>query len=243
MTDRFIPKARTPVPRGLFERAMALGQTLPGKAGYICNRKLKRRFCRRAPDVFAQVMADTHPGDLCLDLGANVGEITRVMARTGADVISYEPDPVTYAALRHNTADFPTVTCVQKAAGAQAGQLMLHRSAGWRADDPLANSQSASLVRSDAGMSADNSVLVDVVDIPAMLTALDRDIRVVKMDIEGSEWDLLEALLDAPVLARIECMFVETHERVNPAVNIARFNRLCARAQTLDRPYINLYWQ
>jgi hypothetical protein len=45
------------------------------------------------------------------------------------------------------------------------------------------------------------------------------------------------------VLARIDCMFVETHERVDPQVNIPRFNRLCARAETLDRPYINLYWQ
>jgi FkbM family methyltransferase len=241
MSTRFIPKATRPVPQGLFEQAMALGQHLPGKAGHICNRKLKRRFCRRAPDVFAQVMADTGPGDLCIDLGANVGEITATMAATGADVISYEPDPATYQALLANTASLSNVTCIQKAAGARADHLMLHRPAGWSADDPLRTSQASSLVRKDAGDA--NAVMVEVVDFPAVLAAMDRDIRVLKMDIEGSEWELMDALLASPVLARIDCMFVETHERVDPQINIGRFNRLCTHAEALDRPYINLYWQ
>ncbi len=243
MTARYIPKAERPQPRGAFEQAMALGQRLPGLPGYICNRKLKRRFCGRSGAEFARVLADTGPGDLCLDLGANVGAFTQAMAQTGADVIAYEPDPVTFETLLRNTAHLPNVTCHQKAAGARAEELMLHRAARWSQDDPLSTSMAASLVRTGPGMSDANGVMVEVVDIPAMLTALDRDIRVIKMDIEGSEWDLLDALLDAPVLARIDCMFVETHERVSPEVNIPRFNRLRARAEALDRPYINLYWQ
>ncbi len=48
-------------------------------------------------DTFAQVLADTHAGDLCIDLGANIGEITCRLAATGSDVISFEPDPGAFA--------------------------------------------------------------------------------------------------------------------------------------------------
>lgn len=234
---------QAPTPVGVFETLMALGQNLPGTAGHICNRKLKRRYCRRSGAAFEQVLGRAGPGDLCIDLGANVGTFTRQMAATGADVIAFEPDPDTFAVLQQNTASLENVTLHQKAAGARAEQLMLRRAARWDPANPTKESMASSIVRNDTGMSDANAVPVEVVDFPAFLTALDRDIHILKMDIEGAEWDLLEALLDAPVLARIDCLFVETHERVNPRVNIPRFNRLAARALALDRPYINLYWQ
>lgn len=241
--SRYIPKMVPFAPTGLFESVMALGQHLPGLAGHICNRKLKRRYCRRAVDSFAQVLADTGRGDLCIDLGANVGTITAQMAASGADIISFEPDPDTFAALQANTAHLGTVTLHQKAAGAKAEQLLLRRATRWDPANPTKDSMASSIVRKDPGMSDENAVPVEVVDFPAFLRALDRDVRILKMDIEGAEWDLLEALLEEPVLHRIDCMFVETHERVDPQINIPRFNRLAARALALDRPYINLYWQ
>lgn len=222
---------------------MALGQQMPGLAGHICNRKLKRRFCHRSGRPFAELLAQTGAGDLCIDLGANVGKYTNMMAASGADVIGFEPDPDTFEVLQRNTASLENVTLFQKAVGAKAETLTLHRSPRWNPENPAENSMGASVVRDHARVSGKNSVSVEVVNFIDFLTRLDRDVRILKMDIEGAEWDLLEALLDDPVLARIDCLFVETHERVNPSVNIPRFNRLAARALTLDRPYINLYWQ
>lgn len=230
------------MPKGAFEQVMALGQHLPGKPGHICHRKLKRRFCNRAQDTFSLVLDDTGPGDLCIDLGANVGEITTRMAATGADVISFEPDPSAYAALQAATRDIPNVTRVAKAAGARAETLMLRRSANWSPDDPTHRTAMSSIVRQDSGMSDENAVPVEVVDIVAYLTDLDRDIRILKMDIEGAEWDVMEALIKAPVLARIDSIFVETHERVDPARYIPVFERLQDFAERTAKPYINLYW-
>lgn len=237
------PKAIPPTPQGPFETVMALGQHLPGRAGHICNRKLKRRYCARMSDTFQTVLRDTGAGDLCIDLGANIGAITQQMAATGAEVISFEPDPDTFELLRSNTSHLNGVTLSQKAAGAKAEQLLLRRAARWDPADPAKHSTASSIVRADERMSMENAVSVEVVDMVAFLTSLDRDIRILKIDIEGAEWDLMDALLEAPVLDRIACIFVETHERVNPAVNIPRFNRLAARACALERPYINLYWQ
>ncbi len=243
MTARSIPSATHPVPEGPLEASLALGsRVLPGWLGHVCNRKLKRRLCNKTTDTFSEILADTGPGDLCLDLGANIGEVTAKLAASGADVISFEPDPDTFAVLTRNTAQLPNVTLHQKAAGARAEQLMLRRAKRWDPADPTRHSAANSIVHASGPMSDENSVPVEVVDFPAFLTSLDRDIRILKIDIEGAEWDLMEALLDAPVLSRIDCIFVETHERVDPARNIPRFNALNRRVMALDRPYINLFW-
>jgi FkbM family methyltransferase len=228
-------------PEGLFETAMALGRNLPGKAGYICYRKLKRRYRWRNQHEFDKVLADLGPGDLCIDLGGNIGEVTQAMARTGAEVITFEPDPDTFAIMAANLAGLANVTLIQKAAGVRAGTLKLRRSSRM-AEDPLRYSQSASLVRDDATMDDANAVDVEVVDFPDFLRRLDRDVRILKVDIEGSEWELLEALIDDPVMTRIDAAFVETHEWMNPAVYMPLAERLQVRAEAMDRPYINLFW-
>lgn len=239
---RVIPKAQRPDIQGPFETAMALGSRLPGTLGYIARRKLKRRHCNRAQDTFSEVLADTGPGDLCLDLGANVGEFTRRMADTGADVISFEPDPGAFSVLEKDTSDLPNVTLIHKAAGHANDTLMLHRSDKWDAGQPGAHTKSSSLVNTDHAPDAGTGVMVGVVDVIEFIQGLDRDVRLIKMDIEGSEWEIMNRLIDHPVLSRIDCIFVETHERVNPAKYVPMFDALQARAEALSKPYINLYW-
>lgn len=239
---RLIPKAKRPDIKGPFETLMALGSRLPGTLGYIARRKLKRRHCNRAQDTFSEVLAETGPGDLCLDLGANVGEFTVRMANTGADVISFEPDPGAYSILEKAVEGMPNVTLVHKAAGHQNGRFMLHRSEKWSADDPAAHTKSSSLVNPGKSVHSANAVMVEVVDFVAFVENLDRDIRIIKMDIEGAEWALMNRLIDHPVLSRIDCIFVETHERIDPVKYVPMFDALQDRAEQLTKPYINLYW-
>lgn len=242
MTQRAHPIAKRPDVRGVFETTMALGMRLPGTLGYIARRKLKRRQCARMQDTFSEVLADTRAGDLCVDLGANVGTITQRMAQTGADVISFEPDPGAFAALQAAAQDLPNVMLVNKAAGHQQDSMLLRRSSNWSPDDPSGHTEGSSLVHKDAGADEAHAVQVDVVDILAYLEALDRDIRILKMDIEGAEWAILNRLQDHPVLSRIDCIFVETHERQDPRLYVPMFDALQDWAETLERPYINLYW-
>lgn len=242
MRDRVLPKAHRPGVEGVFETVMAAFMKLPGKFGFIARRKLKRRQCKRMADTFSEVLADTRAGDLCIDLGANVGSITQRMAATGADVISFEPDPGAFAALQDAATDLANVTLVHKAAGHQADQLLLRRSARWSADDPSGHTEGSSLVHRGKDMDEANAVMVEVVDFIAFLEGLDRDVRILKMDIEGAEWEILTRLIDHPVLQRIDCIFVETHERQDPARYVPIFEALQDRAEQMERPYINLYW-
>ncbi|MBQ0805097.1 MULTISPECIES: FkbM family methyltransferase [unclassified Sulfitobacter] len=241
MTDRYQPKMMPQQPEGLFEKAMHAGQNLPGKPGFICYRKLKRRYRWRNEDIWPKLVADLRAGDLCIDLGANLGEVTTQLANAGAEVIGFEPDPDTFARLVQNVGQMPGVTLYQQAAGAKADTLNLRRSARM-AEDPDRFSQSASLVRNDATMDDTNTVPVEVINLPEFLAGLDRDIRILKMDIEGSEWDLMPALMEHPVLDRIDTIFVETHEWMDPARYMPIAHRLQAQAEARDHPYINLFW-
>ena len=242
MTQRKLPIAKRPDVQGAFETVMALGTRLPWNLGYIARRKLKRRQCARMQDTFSEVLAETRAGDLCIDLGANVGSITKRMALTGADVISFEPDPAAFAVLQDTVRDLHNVTLVQKAAGHQPNSLLLYRSAKWSPDDPSGRTQSSSLVLRDKDANDENAVRVEVVDIIAYLEALDRDIRIIKMDIEGAEWDILARLVDHPILSRIDCIFVETHKRQDPKRYVPMFEAFQNWAEKIERPYINLYW-
>lgn len=218
---------------------MAIGARVPGTLGYIARRKLKRRQCKRAQDTFSEVLADTGPDDLCIDLGANVGTFTLRMADTGADVVSFEPDPGARSVLEQAIAGRDNITLIPKAAGHEHDTLRLYRSAKWDANNPGDHTESSSLVNPGEGA---HSIEVEVVDIIAFIEGLDRDVRLIKMDIEGAEWAIMNRLIDHPVLQRIDCIFVETHERIDPAKYVPMFDALQARAEAMTRPYINLYW-
>ena len=84
-----------------------------------------------------------------------------------------------------------------------------------------------------------NAIKVEVVDLIAFIEDLDRGVRILKMDIEGAEWEIMQRLIDHPVLSRIGCVFVETHERQDPTKYIPLFNALKTREEQIKRPYIN----
>ena len=239
--SRHVPQMRAVAPQGVFEQAMTMACALPGKLGHIGYRKLKRRRSKRLPDYYDAFIADLRSGDLCIDLGANVGEMTTRFAQQGADVIAFEPDPDTFSWLEKNTSQLPTVTRVQKATADKADRLMLRRSSRYF-EDPERYSVAASLVRDDHKVDDSNAVEVEVIDFPAYLASLDRDVRILKIDIEGSEWDLLEALSKTPAFSRIDSIFVETHERFDPAAIIPRAEKLHRLAERTARPYLDLYW-
>ena len=57
---------------------------------------------------------EVRPGDVVVDVGANVGVFSVLAASSGASVTAYEPHPGTFAHLERNTAGLP-VRCVQAA--------------------------------------------------------------------------------------------------------------------------------
>ena len=79
---------------------------IPGKPG----RRFNRKFMRQSAQKIGFEKAVRRSGGMtCIDLGANVGEYTRKMASGTKQVIAFEPDPWSLAALHANTADLDNV--------------------------------------------------------------------------------------------------------------------------------------
>lgn len=230
-TDR-----NTPLRRAKY----GLMQHLPGELGLKYRRKLRKLFAPAAEAEFRAALEGA-AGKICIDLGANLGQHTRTMATHAAKVYAFEPDPWTAAELRNRLADVPNVEVVEAAAGTEDGTFPLYRTSSFDAD-PVEQSQSASLVAEKRNIDTARAVEVRVIDFLAFLESLEGEIAVIKMDIEGAEVDLLEAFLDHPAIARIDHIFVETHESRIPGL-AARTEALRRRVTDLAQPKINMDWK
>ena len=210
---------------------------LPGERGQVYDRKLKTMTRVVRFDGAIRRSA----GLTSVDLGANVGEYALKMAETAKRVVAFEPDPWAIAALRSNVAGHDRVEIIEAAAGLVEGTAILHRHHRFD-EDPAFYSLSSSVVAEKVNMAEEKAVVVRQIDFVRWLEDLDEDIGIIKMDIEGAEVDLLEALFGRPdLLKRIGHIFAETHADRIPGQEI-RVKALCERARRMKRPYINLYW-
>jgi FkbM family methyltransferase len=129
------------------------------------------------------------PGDVFVDVGANMGYFTLLAARgvgpTGA-VVAFEPAPPTFAKLTANLALNPgaPVRPVRAAVGAHEATVAFYRA-------PWNDAESSTLERPGA----EPAGAVRVAPLARLLS--DDEIartRIVKIDIEGGEWDAVRGL-------------------------------------------------
>ena len=184
------------------------------------ERKARRRAKRNLRHAEAMgflkgVTAMLRPGDLALDCGANVGVVSSLLADTGADVISYEPDPYAFAQLSDALGDRQNVQLINAAVGASSGNVRLMRASNFDEDKKGASVKST-IVDGGRMIAAENYVDVKLLDFLTILSGEIEnrgEIAFVKMDIEGAELELLEAMDAADLIKDIRCLVVETHER------------------------------
>lgn len=170
------------------------------------------------PDVqerFEELVRGLGPGALCLDCGANVGEFTERLAQSGAEIHAFEPDPYTFEKLKTRVAHFKNVTLHNAAVGAEVGTLTMERHALFD-EDPERYSVGTSAFSSILGQAGGASFEIDMVGFHDFIASLNRPVDLVKMDIEGAEVGVLEALLQKPTAHPIRALFVETHEPQMP---------------------------
>lgn len=136
--------------------------------------------------------ADSIPARTIVDLGASVGLATlRLLAsHPEATVVAVEADPVLIPRLRANVAGLP-VTVVHAAVAASSGERQFFRSD----IDSWGNSL-------DNTSGAQSAVAVPAISLGDLL---DRhrveEVDLLKLDVEGAEWEIFEAPLDRRVAA------------------------------------------
>lgn len=210
---------------------------LPGHRGAYYAEKFGRVMVE---ELFSEAVEQSE-GTVCIDLGANVGEYTRLLARRADKVISFEPDPWSFSQLKKATADLSNVELINAAVGTKTGSVMLFRHKDF-GEEKLINSQSSSVLKQKQNVSTADAIEVEQIDFLAFLRTLEGDVGILKVDIEGAEVELLEALFkDDALLSKIHYIFVETHERIIPE-HVERVAALRRFAHRCSSPVINLYW-
>jgi FkbM family methyltransferase len=192
-------------------------------------RAVRRRL--RPSDVERRVGAlGLTTGDVALDCGANVGDVTAVLAATGATVHAFEPNPDAFEVLSERFGEVENVSLHEEAVLDRTGQvrLYLHADAD---DDPIAASAGSSLLPFKYNVDPSTYITVEALDLAEFVTSLERPVDVVKLDVEGVECRVVNRLLDTGAIARVGTMLVELHDRHIPQLR-SQYDALRVRIES-----------
>jgi FkbM family methyltransferase len=157
------------------------------------------------------------PGDIAIDCGANLGAITRIMAAHGATVHAFEPNPDAFAHLSRACAGQGHIHLHPAAVLDKPGQMTLHLHMNYDRN-PERFSSGSSLIAEKRNVDATRGVTVPVIDLCAFIDRLPSPVALLKMDVEGAEYDILHAMLDRGTIAKVAKVFVETHAHAIPSL-------------------------
>jgi FkbM family methyltransferase len=148
-----------------------------------CYRRLdlaSRRDRRVTRELYRQFV---QPGDLCFDIGANVGQTTEALTACGARVIAVEPNPMCLPALNWQFGRNRDVTILEKAIGAEPGSATLH----------FQGTASTASLRTDWPFENTSARKVEVTTLDALIAQFGRP-KLCKVDVEGFEVEVFKGL-------------------------------------------------
>jgi FkbM family methyltransferase len=155
-------------------------------------------------DIFAE--------DVVIDLGANVGEISEYFIHKGAKVYAYEPNAFAFQVLEKRLKKKANAHLYNLAVSNYTGpsKLWLHKQ---HKEGEIKFSQAGSLAQEKTNLSEDY-IPVNVIDIAEVL-APHNHIKILKIDIEGGEYDIMPTVFQH--IKKIDHVLLETHGTKNPA--------------------------
>lgn len=176
------------------------------------------------PELRQAMLAAVKPGMTVLDVGANLGYYTVLLAQavtpTGR-VVAFEPNPVMQAELRHNLAlnHFANVTVQAVALSDREGELAFHC--------PPPGAEGHGSLQPNDSFTARETIRVRTRPLDAVCEELSlAAVDVVKLDVEGAELQVFQGaprLLSGP---RRPVLFFESAERQCQAFGHTSFDVL-----------------
>jgi FkbM family methyltransferase len=180
------------------------------------------------------------PEDIAIDCGANVGKITGYLGQNGSTVYAFEPNKDAFRELTSRFRNNAKVYCINKGVSTHNGttRLFLHKNA---AENPVRWSTGSSIIQEKGNVDPDNYEEIELVDLAEFIRTLNRKVKLLKIDIEGAECDLLRKMILDNTIALVEHIFVETHDHKIPELKEATDEiRKLIRLRHIK--HINLDW-
>jgi len=180
------------------------------------------------------------PGDIAIDCGANVGNITAKMARKGVIVYAFEPNPYAFQILKKRFLKSKNVYCLNQGVYDKNDRLRLylHKNAYI---DQIKWSTGSSLLSFKSNINPQAFIDIELIDLSQFIKNLNRKIKLLKIDVEGVECQIINKLIDTRIIECIDCLIAETHDKKVPELKIMT-NKLKKRIIEEKLLNINLRW-
>jgi FkbM family methyltransferase len=161
--------------------------------------------------MFKKYLSSLQPGGIAIDCGANIGDISLKIAETGAHVYAFEPNPFAFEQLSKKLKEFRNVKCIKKGVWDRntVTQLYFHDLA---LGDEAFWSFGSSIMKDKGNIDKGRSMEVEIIDLTEFIEGLDKNIDLLKIDIEGAECELLEKFIEKELYAKVAMTLVETHD-------------------------------
>lgn len=150
------------------------------------------------------------PAPVIIDGGANIGVGCRYwkFLYPDSEVIAFEPDETNYVLLQENMADIPGFKAKKEALWSQPGSLNFNAAGG----------EGGHIAATNPHFGKSDYTTVQAFRLRDLLV---RKIDLLKLDIEGSEFEVLRDCSD--LLTNVEKMFVEHHSFVKTPQKLGEF--------------------
>jgi len=165
------------------------------------------------PEINLEVPIE--PGDVIIDGGANIGDITSRFAATKAEIYAFEPNPLAFRLLSSRFRGNGRVHCINKGVMDEDCKLTLYIPKARGSADSIDVSVAATFFGKN-GKSESELVQAYCVDIGQFINSLGSRVKLLKLDIEGAECKVLNSLIDRGVIHKVDLVIVETHEKQMP---------------------------
>jgi FkbM family methyltransferase len=185
-------------------------------------KRFSRQFCGQQPAYESEIRKriSKMKGEIFVDIGANIGVYSILLASRFKKVVAVEPNPTAVSELQKRlaTENITNVTIVQCAISDMDGETMLYLD-----DTPGRCSGSADTIESvfeykppsspnlNVRFKSEVSILVKACKLDTLLRAYPTSIDLVKIDVEGAEFRVLAGATKC--LDRIQKLIVELHNR------------------------------
>lgn len=183
-------------PKRVLRRAlMQLGVRVPDK---LLDNDM--RSMRRMAQIYTK-------SDVVIDLGSHVGKSAIEFSHCVKEVYAYEPNPINFAELSRRTRRYSNIKIFQQAISHENGRTTLY----YEDAKPGRFYEGATIVSGKSNVSYTRHFDVETVSIVDLLTKIDSGSVIIKMDIEGAEYIVLDALLNTGLLEKVRKIYVECH--------------------------------
>lgn len=195
-------------------------------------------FYRKLPEDIKTEFRKLRPNDIVIDIGANVGVISWLFLWKKCHVIAIEPHPLAFQKLKKRFGSFKNITMINSAISVEKNEfvkLFLHTNS----DKEPSKFTLGSSLRSDKPNVGNKFIEVPNLDPLSLLRKFER-IRLLKIDIEGYEVELLPFLLRSGELAKVESVFVELHDMKWPSLSLE--SRLMIKEFEENQNHGKVFW-